>query len=637
MRDDMLRRILSFSTVLFGFFSLYSFRSGWQGADASIAVLNRAGQATSGITDGDTIRLQVTLSQAVTQQETITFTLGDQAVTVGGCTIAAGSSACQTEPFPSLGWHWDAGGVPQSSRVIRAHDAGGVSLGQSEPLTVRPRPVVMVHGFLSSWDTWKPYLGAEGFLASIGLQGFALGDGQAPGELNAGTINDPGLRTNTIAQNAEVEAGYIAGVKAATGAEMVDLVVHSMGGMISRYYIDRLMQDRDVAQLIMLGSPMGGSDCSVLPAALGLYLPAAFEIRQSYMQGVFNSQIVHRRGVEFYDLGGTAILDAFKSPCADVPNDTVVSFGSINAIPLQSGQADVIHLNLTSAPPVFEDFVRPLLQKSAGTFTFAPDANPVTVHPAPLQFTRVYTGHVQAGGSTELTINIKPNVTVASFALFDPTRSVTVSVRGASGAVIELDPQSNGFIQVDDPASLFYLGYGFANPRPGLWKVSVLASNATPAQGADFSILVYFIGGATLNAQSSTMIATPGEQVRFSASLSLGGQTLEIRQAQALIHDPDGGVETLDFAPAAQISAVWSARSAGTYGVDIVVTGIAPDGSPVERTAFLAVEVQPLPDRPLVARNFVLVIAAVSSVFCVFGLIGLAVLLIFRKITRSRR
>jgi hypothetical protein len=244
---------------------------------------------------------------------------------------------------------------------------------------------------------------------------------------------------------------------------------------------------------------------------------------------------------------------------------------------------------------------------------------------------------VQAGGSTELTINIEPNVTVASFALFDPTRSVTVSVRGASGAVIQLDPQSNGFIQVDDPASLFYLGYGFANPRPGLWKVSVLASNSTPAQGADFSISVYFIGGATLNAQSSTLIATPGEQVRFSANLALGGQPLEIRQAQAVIRDPEGGVETLDFAPATQIAAVWTARSAGTYGVDIVVTGIAPDSSPVERTAFLAVEVLPVPDRSLVTRNFLLVIAAVISVFFFLGLIGLAVLLIFRKIARSRR
>ena len=47
------------------------------------------------------------------------------------------------------------------------------------------------------------------------------------------------------------------------------LLGHSMGGLISRYYIDRLMGDEGVGQLIMLGSPMAGSDCAKLPAALG--------------------------------------------------------------------------------------------------------------------------------------------------------------------------------------------------------------------------------------------------------------------------------------------------------------------------------------------------------------------------------
>ncbi len=206
------------------------------------------------------------------------------------------------------------------------------------------------------------------FLAPLGLQGFAVGDGQVPGALNTGVITNPPGRTNTLAQNAEILGQYINGVKRKTGAEMVDLVVHSMGGMISRYYIDRVMQDRDVAQLVMLGSPMGGSDCSVLPAALGFYLPASIEIRESYMKGVFNQQITHRKGIEFYDLGGTAINEAFKSPCTEVPNDTVVSFESINAIPLQSSREDVIHSDLTLSQTAFEQYVNRFCKDPAGTF-----------------------------------------------------------------------------------------------------------------------------------------------------------------------------------------------------------------------------------------------------------------------------
>ena len=399
--------------------------------------------------------------------------------------------------------------------------------------------------------------------------------------------------------------------------------------MISRYYIDSVMKERDVAQLIMLWSPMGGSDCSVLPAALGFYLPASIEIRQSYMQGVFNNQIIHRKGVEFYDLGGTPILEEFKSPCTNVPNDTVVSFDSINAIKLQSEKIDALHSELTFSPVVFEKFVQPLLQKSAGTFTVGADDVPATVRSESLQFTRVYTGHVDAGGASELTINIDPNVTVASFALFDPTRSVTVNVVGASGNEIPLDTEKNGFIQVDDPASMVYLGYGFPNPKPGVWKVTVLASNVTPAGGADFAVSVYFVGGAVLRAQSNTLIPKPGEQVQLSADVTLDGQLLEIKQAQAVIRDPDGGVELVEFAPGTNISAQWTPKVSGTHGVDIVITGTASDGAPVERTAFLSVDVQPDPSKLQVTGNLVMVI---GLVILVLGLLIFAFTRGIRKI-----
>jgi hypothetical protein len=411
--------------------------------------------------------------------------------------------------------------------------------------------------------------------------------------MNTGSITNPTARTNTIAQNAEILGEYISNVKKRTGAEMVDLLVHSMGGMISRYYIDRLMQERDVAQLIMLGSPMGGSNCSVLPAALGFFLPGSIEIRESYMRSVFNPQITHRKGIEFYDLGGTAITEAFKSPCTDIPNDTVVSFESVNAISLQSSKLDDIHSDLTFSEKAFTDFVKPLLQKPAGSFHSEPDPAPVEPAESPLQFTRVYTGHVPAGGSTELTINIEPNIAVAAFALYDPSRSVTTSVRGASGNVIQLSPQTNGFIRIDDPASLFYLGYGFQSPRPGVWKITVQATESTPADGTDFAISVYFVGGAKLEATSSTLVPRLNEKVNLTASVSLNGQALQITKAQAIIRHPGGKTETLDFPTGQNTSVTWNPREPGTHAVDVLVTALAPDGSSIERTDFLAIEVQP--------------------------------------------
>lgn len=622
----LLLAILSLNILFVQGFSVQA-----QSNQAIVTILNRTNQATTKITDGDSIRIQLTLPQAVSTQETITFSVNDLSLTGGSCIITSGNKSCTTDSLLALGWHWDANGVAQNTRLVRAKNSNGEMIGQSRPITVTPRPVVFVHGFVSNWQAWSSYLASNGFLASIGLKGFAVGDGQVPGVMNTGVITNPVGHTNTIAQNAAILDQYISNVKKQTGAEMVDLVVHSMGGMISRYYIDRLMGQRDVAQLIMLGSPMGGSDCSVLPAALGFFLPGSIEIRESYMRGVFNQQITHRKGIEFYDLGGVAIKDTFKSPCTDVPNDTAVAFDSVNAIPLQSSQIDDIHSDLTFSEKVFTEFVKPLLEKPAGSFVPQPDPASVAPAESPLEFTRVYTGHVNAGGSTELTINIEPNVTVASFALYDASRSVTTTVRGASGNIIELNPEKNGFIRVDDPSSLFYLGYGFQNPKPGVWKINVQGTASTPANGTDFAVSVYFVGGAKLQATSSTSVPKLNEKVNLAASVSLNGEPLQITQAQAIIKSPDGKTQTLNFPAGQSISGIWTPREAGTHAVDIVVTALAPDGTSIERTDFLAIEVQPNFSKLQISFNLILLIALV-----LFVLIGI-LFVILRLIRRATR
>jgi pimeloyl-ACP methyl ester carboxylesterase len=562
---------------------------------ASLLILDRDQKAVTRITDGDQIRLQISLGARTNETVTAEFHLEDASPSFANCEISTDASQCETAPFSALGWHWQANGQAKESRTIQASGAG-IPSGLRATLQVAARPVVMVHGFSSDWTAWTHYLGSDGYLAGEGIGAFAVGDGQFPGVLNTGSITNPSQRTNTIAENAAILGQYIASVKKATGAQQVDLIAHSMGGLIARYYIDRVMQGRDVAQLIMLGSPMAGTECADLPASLGLYLPATLEIRPSYVEDIFNQQITHRHGVPFHALAGVPIQEAFKSPCTAVPSDLAVSKESVDAIPLQAAQLPILHIELNTSREVFDQFVKPLLEQTPSAYHTEPDPAPPSTNQEMLQFTRVYSGHVAAGASQEAIIPIESGVSVASFALYDTTRSISVTVTGASGNTIALSAQKNGLVVVKDPTTLFYLGYGFQNPKPGVWRVRLQATDQTPTGGADYALTAHFVGGATLKADLNNFLPQVNETIRLTASLVLNGQPISLQSGQAILRGPDGKTQTVALDPQ-NGQASWKAEEPGLYGVDVHAQALSPDGVPIERSAFLALEVQPPPDR----------------------------------------
>ncbi len=563
-----------------------------QASPAEITVVDRRGQAVQNLTDGDAIRLRLSLAESASQENRVEFGLDDLEPAVAGCTIPAGEVSCESEAFSALGWYWGPDRIPRPERQVRGEIDGALA-AVSAPLRIASRPVVLVHGFVSNWQTWQSYLGPDGYLAAFGIRGFAVGDGQVEGTLNTGRLDQPKGRTHTIAENAAILGEYIQNVKNATGAQKVDLIGHSMGGMISRYYIDRLMQD-DVAQLMMLGSPMAGSECANLPAALGFYLPAVLEIQPSYMVGVFNRQITRRHGVPFHALAGDRITDPIQSPCTPVPTDLAVSLASVNAIPLEVTELPVLHTEMSGSRQIFEEFVRPRLAAPPGSFRFEPDPPLAEPQAQGMQFTRLHSGNIPPGESRTLDIQIEPGVAVASFALFDPSRSLSVEVRGASGNVIHLDPAANGLIEVDDPAALFQLGYGFNNPRPGIWKVALHAAESAPPAGADFALAASFTGGAALAAQTSILLPEINQPVELTASLRLQDQALPVAQAQAVVWAANGAQQAIALEPAGeQLRGAWTPQASGLYWIEIQVTGSLPDGSPVERVTSLTVEVQP--------------------------------------------
>lgn len=599
-----------------------------QAVQAQITLLDRNGKPVTTLLDGNTVHIQLDLDQTAPAAREADFYLAGVEAPVGSCTIPGGEKSCQTEPFPALGWYWDAAGQAQPLRSLSAvlDDQNVAAL----ELSIKPRPVVLVHGFNADWHTWDTYVGPDNFLAPYGLHGYAVGDGQVAGVLQTGSLGDPFGHTNTIAENAAILGEYIANVRQATGAEQVDLVVHSMGGMISRYYIDRVMKTRDVAQLIILGTPMGGSSCAVLPASLGVLLPATIEIQPAYMEGIFNQQIYHRRGVPFRALAGTKILEAVQSPCTPVPSDLVVTVDSVRAIPMPVQEMPLLHIDMNISPEAFEGFVLPHLQTPPGGFEEADDPAPGSTATSLSQFSKTFTGHLNPGESREVIIHIDAGVAVANFALYDTSRSLTTQVTGASGNVIQLDPEKNGLVQIDDPASLFFLGYGFNQPKPGRWIVTLQTTAQTPPEGADYAILAQFNGGASLGASISTLLPEQDQPVEVQVNLTQNGLALNLNSAEARLRQPDGS--TLSLLPqtsGSQAGLSVTPDQVGLYSLEVSVTAQGADGLQIERAVTLAFEAQP--------NGSQIILRQAAFAAGVLVIVGLIIYMIIRRVKRVRQ
>ncbi len=588
-------------------------------SQVQLTLFDEIGQPITSLTDGDNISLKIELANPLSDGIQVDFLLSGVDTPVAKCRIMVIGGSCESAPFSALGWYWNPDGMPSPQRTISAR-LNGQQVEVSMNVSVVPRPVVMVHGFNADYHTWDNYLGPQGYLATLGLQGYAVGDGQVAGVMNTGSLSNPTTRTNTIAENAAILSDYIANVQKATGANKVDLLVHSMGGMIARYYLDRVMTNDNVAQMIILGTPMAGSACASLPAALGLMLPATLEIQPAYMVGVFNQQIVRRQGVPFHALAGTKLQDGVESPCTPVPSDLVVTVDSVKAIPMPVEEIPLLHTELNTAPEVFQKFVMPLLKTAPGQFEVAVDPPAGSVVPVSLQFTKVYTGHLNPGQTGTVTISIDPNVSVADFSLYDTSRSLDVRVQGASGNEITLDPVKNGLIKVKDPSTMVYLGYGFKDPKPGKWVVTLLTTSETPPEGADYAISANFNGGATLVADTSLTTPSVNQSVTVSANLTADGAPVTLETAQTLLRKPDGSLETLDMLITGNAATLdITPKASGIYGIEVDITAQAADGTPIDRAASLSFEAQPVNEQ---ITNTRLLVGAVIILF--FAIIILA-------------
>ena len=135
-----------------------------------------------------------------------------------------------------------------------------------KPSSAHPRPVVLVHGTFAdmsdSWQALSPLLKNNGWCV------FALNYGSYAG---SGAVGIYG--TGEIRNSAKELSAFVDKVLAATGASQVDIVGHSQGGMMPRYFIKNLGGASVVDDLVGI-APSNHGTANPFAAPAGLACPA---------------------------------------------------------------------------------------------------------------------------------------------------------------------------------------------------------------------------------------------------------------------------------------------------------------------------------------------------------------------------
>ncbi|MER5867327.1 alpha/beta fold hydrolase [Kitasatospora sp. NPDC002040] len=172
------------------------------------------------------------------------------AVLAAGLLVVAGSTV-------------PAGAADQSAitaaQQLAATALPGANDFSCKPSPAHPRPVVLVHGtFVTATLNWielAPLLKAKGYCV------FAPTYGRMPDVPLLAAIAP-------AAESAEQLRVFVDGVLAATGAAEVDLVGHSQGGLMPRYYLKHLGGAAKVGRFVAISPTSHGTTLSGIATLL---------------------------------------------------------------------------------------------------------------------------------------------------------------------------------------------------------------------------------------------------------------------------------------------------------------------------------------------------------------------------------
>jgi len=269
--------------------------------------------------------------------------------------------------WDSSGYAWFDDGRPRLVQRIKAEleENGRKTDELTKNLKVAPKPLVLVHGLWSNWRAWESWQNILTTTHSYDWKAFPVGERADKGLMNTGGEFLSSSPTNGIFENSQQVGKYIRYAQEDRNAWHVDVVAHSMGGLIARHYVHAFMPPSpdgrpQVSHLVMLGTPNMGSPCADVMSftfeMLGKSVEAVRQLKPSVVEE-FNRVTTNRKGVKFSVLAG----DPLPVMCKTVtPNDGVVPVESAFWKIRDRAVSKNVHTELTGTSD-FSSFVKPRL------------------------------------------------------------------------------------------------------------------------------------------------------------------------------------------------------------------------------------------------------------------------------------
>ena len=269
--------------------------------------------------------------------------------------------------WDSSGYAWYDDGRPRLVQRIKAElEEGGKKTDElTKNLKVAPKPVVLVHGLWSNWRAWESWQNILTTSHSYDWKAFPVGERPEKGLMNTGGEFLSSRPTNGIFENSQQVGKYVRYAQEDRNAWHVDVVAHSMGGLITRHYIHNFMPPTpdgrpQIAHLVMLGTPNMGSPCADVMSStfevLGKNVEAVRQLKPSVV-AEFNRVTTNRKGVKFSVLAGNPLPVMCKTV---VWNDGVVPVESAVWQIKDNVLSKNVHTDLTGTAD-FSSFVKPRL------------------------------------------------------------------------------------------------------------------------------------------------------------------------------------------------------------------------------------------------------------------------------------